>query len=205
MLVLDVSSSMHGDPINELNQGVNQFIEEVCQDDFASSAVELGVITFGTIVNEVIPVQSILQVNTPIFTASGATAMGSAILKAIEVLEKRTQAYKDNGVAHYKPWIVLMTDGKPTDDHVYREAAATLRQLAENNKILVFGIGIGNSCNIEKLAQACPADRPPKTLTGYRFRDFFKWLSASMAQVSVSTPGTGVELPPTTGWDSIQA
>ncbi|NEO02767.1 MAG: glycosyl transferase family 2, partial [Moorea sp. SIO3I7] len=52
MLLLDVSYSMHGDPIEQLNKGVNQFIEEVCLDDFASVAVELGVITFGTTVTE---------------------------------------------------------------------------------------------------------------------------------------------------------
>ncbi|WP_293074173.1 VWA domain-containing protein [Moorena sp. SIO4A5] len=205
MLLLDVSYSMHGDPIEQLNKGVNQFIEEVCLDDFASFAVELGVITFGTTVTELIPIQSISKVNTPVFTASGATSMGSAILRAIKVLEARKQEYKANGVPYYQPWIVIMTDGEPTDDMVYPQAANQLRRLGESDKFLVFGIGIGDHCNLRKLALACPSNRPPKRLDGYRFRDFFKWLSASMAQVSLSTPGVDyIDVPSTRGWENIQ-
>lgn len=205
MLLLDVSYSMHGDPIKQLNQGVNQFIEEVCQDEFASFAVELGVITFGTTVTELIPIQAISKVNTPVFDASGATSMGSAILRAVKALEARKLEYKAKGVAYYQPWIVIMTDGEPTDEDVYPQAAKQLRRLGETDKFLVFGIGIGDSCNLNKLALACPSNRPPKKLDGYKFRDFFKWLSASMAQVSVSTPGAGnVDMPPTGGWESIR-
>lgn len=205
MLLLDVSYSMHGDPIDKLNEGVNQFIEEVCQDEFASFAVELGVITFGTTVTELIPLQAIHKINTPVFEASGATSMGGAILKAIKLLEARKQDYKNNGVAYYQPWIVIMTDGKPTDEMVYPKAAKQLRRLGESNKFLVFGIGIGNQCDLGTLALACPSNRSPKKLEGYRFHDFFKWLSASMAQVSVSTPGAGeVDVPSTRGWESIR-
>ncbi|MFG6100506.1 VWA domain-containing protein [Leptolyngbyaceae cyanobacterium CCMR0082] len=204
MLLLDSSYSMHGKPIEELNQGVNQFIEEVCQDKFASFAVELGVLTFDTTVTEVVPIQSISQVNTPVFTAQGATSMGSAILRAIKLLDARKEEYKKKGVAYYQPWIVIMTDGEPTDEDVYPQAAAQLRRSGENNKYLVFGIGIGDYCNLNKLALACPANRPPKKLSGYRFRDFFKWLSASMAQVSVSTPGTSIDIPSTKGWEDIR-
>ncbi|MEG3843675.1 VWA domain-containing protein [Microcoleus sp. herbarium14] len=203
MLVLDVSGSMSGDPISLLNQGVNQFIQEVYQDDFARFAVEVGIITFGSTVDEVIPIQSILEINVPAFSAMGRTPMGEAVSKAIEVLEVRKQQYQKRGVSYYQPWIVLMTDGEPTDDKEYPNAAALLRELAEDSKMLVFGIGIGDHCNLNKLGKFCPANRPPKKLAEYRFREFFQWLAQSMAKVSVSTPGTGVELP-SIGWDKIQ-
>ena len=202
MLVLDVSGSMSGDPISLLSNGVNQFIQEVCQDDFARFAVEVGIITFGSTVDEVTPIQSILGITTPTFSAMGRTPMGEAVSRAIEVLQNRTKQYKKYGVPYYQPWIILMTDGEPTDE--YSKAAAQLRELAEDSKMLVFGIGIGDHCNLNKLAEFCPANRPPKKLAQYRFREFFQWLSQSMAQVSVSTPGTGVELPSTGGWDRIQ-
>lgn len=202
MLVLDVSGSMSGVPISLLNQGVNQFIQDVCQDDFARFAVELGIITFGSTVDEIVPIQSILGVSTPTFSAMGNTPMGEAVLKAIEVLEKRKNQYRKHGVPYYQPWIVLMTGGEPTDE--YSRAAAQLRELAEDSKMLVFGVGIGDYCNLKKLAEFCPTNRPPKKLAQYRFRQFFDWLSQSMAKVSVSTPETGVKLPNTRGWDSIQ-
>jgi uncharacterized protein YegL len=201
MLVLDVSGSMSGDPISLLSKGVNQFIQEVCQDDFARFAVEVGIITFGSTVDEVTPIQSILGLNIPVFSAMGRTPMGEAVSKAIEVLEIRKKQYQKHGVPYYQPWIVLMTDGEPTDE--YSRAASLVRELAEDKKMLVFGIGIGDKCNLNKLGEFCPADRPPKKLAQYKFKEFFKWLSQSMAKVSVSTPGTHFELPSTKGWDSI--
>jgi hypothetical protein len=54
-LVLDVSSSMSGEAIEELNAGVIQLIEELRHDEFASYAVEVGVFTFGDKVREVLP------------------------------------------------------------------------------------------------------------------------------------------------------
>jgi len=202
MLVLDVSGSMSGEPISLLSKGVNQFIQEVCQDDFARFAVEVGIITFGSKVDEVTPIQSILGLNIPVFSAMGRTPMGEAVSKAIEVLEIRKKQYQKHGVPYYQPWIILMTDGEPTDE--YSRAASLVRELAEDKKMLVFGIGIGDHCNLNKLGEFCPADRPPKPLAQYKFKEFFEWLAQSMAKVSVSTPGTHFELPSTKGWDSIQ-
>ena len=47
------------------------------------------------------------------------------------------------------------------------------------------------------------SNRPAKPLAGLKFREFFVWLSQSMARVSQSTPGTAIKLPATSGWDSI--
>jgi uncharacterized protein YegL len=71
MLVLDVSGSMDGEPINELNEGVNQFIQAVLQDDFASYAVDIGIITFGGKAQEIVPIKSVQQVEVPTLSATG--------------------------------------------------------------------------------------------------------------------------------------
>jgi uncharacterized protein YegL len=202
MLALDVSGSMTGEPISELNEGVKQFIQEVKDDDFASNAVDLGIITFGGTVKEIIQLRTIAEVTAPIFYANGDTPMGQAVDNAIRLLEERKNLYKSTGVSYYQPWLVLMSDGEPTDN--YREAASKLQSMAVNKKVLVFGVGVGNSCNLGKLAEFCPPERPPKKLSGLKFSQFFKWLSQSMARVSVSTPGTGgFQLPPTGGWEEI--
>ncbi len=202
MLVLDVSASMRGESINELNQGVHQFIEAVLQDDFASYAVDVGIITFGGTAQEIIPMQSVQHVEAPRLSATGNTPMGEAVNEAIQVLEKRKQEYKSSGVSYYQPWLVLMTDGEPIDN--YKAAATKLRQLAETNKMLVITVGIGDSCNISKLSEFCPSDNPPKKLTGLKFQYFFKWLSQSVGEViTKSTPGVSFQATQSTdGWES---
>ena len=51
ILLLDVSGSMSGKPIEELNQGLSTFQREIQSDDLAAMRVEVSVVTFGNSVN----------------------------------------------------------------------------------------------------------------------------------------------------------
>ena len=46
-LVLDCSGSMTGDPIEELRVGVEKFIKEVADNEYAKDSAEICVVTFG--------------------------------------------------------------------------------------------------------------------------------------------------------------
>lgn len=199
-LVLDTSGSMGGAPIDELNAGVAQFIDEVRGDDFASYAVEVGVFTFGGDVREVLPFTPAYQIRdyTPL-GATGGTPMGEAVELAIERLARRKAEYKKAGVSYYQPWLVLMSDGAPTDE--WQAAAQRLRRMAEERKVAVLAVGIGADASVEILGQF--STRPAKALAGMKFREFFQWLSQSMERVSQSTPGTGVPLASTDNWECI--
>ena len=203
MLVLDVSNSMEGEKIARLNEGVRQFLKEVCEDEFAIYSVELGVVTFGGNVKTSAEFGSPSEMEWKDLGASGRTPMGEAVNKAILALDKRKQEYADNGVSYYQPWLVLMSDGRPTDD--YLGTAAKLRSLANDKKIIVFGVGIGENCNMNVLSEFCPEKRPPARLDGLKFKEFFAWLSQSMSRVNQSAPGAEVHLetPPLIGWDII--
>lgn len=203
MLVLDVSHSMNGEPIDELNRGVKQFINSVLEDDFASFSVDLGVITFGGKVDNILPIQSIQDAKVTSLSTSGTTPMGEAVLKAIDQLNARKEMYKSTGVSYYQPWVVLMTDGVPTD--TYQRAASTLKKLANSKKIVVVAVGIGAGCNLSILSEFCADDSPPQRLSGLKFSDFFVWLSQSMSEViTKSTPGlTYTVTQSTDGWSDL--
>ena len=202
LLALDVSHSMsESNKIAALNEGARQFLQEVRDDEYASCAVELGIVTFGGVVTAQVSLGPLEKAQWEDFSAIGGTPMGAAVNTAIEMLETRKREYKENGVSYYQPWLVLMTDGMPTD--IYAEAARKLRRMAEEKKILVFGVGVGEA-NMKILAEFCPENRPPLKLDGLKFKEFFAWLSASMAVVSQSTPGTAAKLPPTSGWADVE-
>ena len=46
VLVLDVSGSMYGKPIEELNKGLQEFYNEISSDDTTSQRLEVSLITF---------------------------------------------------------------------------------------------------------------------------------------------------------------
>lgn len=197
VLLLDVSVSMSGDPIDELNKGLSEFQVQLLEDALAMKRVEVSVVTFGPVeVSE--PFQSAENFQPPTLSPQGATPMGEAIETAINLVSDRKQEYRQNGIAYYRPWIFLITDGAPTDRW---EHAANLVKEGESSKAFAFfAIGVENA-DMETLSQI--SVREPLKLDGLKFQELFRWLSSSLRSVSQSTPGESVPLASPSGWTSV--
>ena len=185
ILLVDTSGSMNGEPINELNAAIRQFVEELKQDEVASSSVELEIISFNDSAQIATPYTAIQDLNSiPTLYADGYTSMGAGLDLATNELQARRRLYKQNGCAAYKPWVVLMTDGGPNDN--WEQSAAVMRKLGEQKKIWYLGVEIGPWVDHHTMGQIMPLNSPPMKLDGLRFREFFKWLSDSLKSVSSS-------------------
>lgn len=200
MLVLDTSGSMYGEAIKELNAGLSQFITEIKDDEFTAYSVEVGVITAGGGVTEQLPITPAHQIQSfNSLNADGDTPIGAAVHKALNDLEIRKNEYKRAGVAYYQPWLVIISDGEPTDN--WQSVAQKAQDMANQRKLVVIPVGV-KGANMTKLSMF--SNRPAKSLSGLKFREFFEWLSASMTRVSSSaSTSSSVQLPSTSGWDSI--
>jgi uncharacterized protein YegL len=117
--------------------------------------------------------------------------MGEGVTMGLNLLEARKEDYKRAGVDYFQPWMVVMTDGEPTDD--ISAASSRIGSLVAEKKLTVFPIAIGESANLSTLATLSPG-RPPLRLQGLNFKEFFTWLSRSVSRVSQSMPGEAVEL-----------
>jgi len=199
-LVLDTSASMTGAPITELQEGVNTFFAQLLADDVAKYSAEVAVVTFGGNVDMVVDFAAVTRQTVPSLTAGGMTPMGEAVEKALELLQTRKEEYKRAGVDYYQPWLVIMTDGAPTDN--ISKASRLVDELVRGKKLAVFAIGIGKDADMNELAKLS-GGRPPLKLKGLEFGQFFLWLSASVARVSQSVPGNKVDLDPVAAWASV--
>ena len=198
-LVLDTSGSMSGKPIKELQDGVNYFFQELENDEVAKYSAEVAIITFGGKVKVPVDFGPVEDQNVSILKASGHTPMGKAVEKALQLLDDRKETYKNAGVDYYQPWLVIMTDGEPTDN--IKTACNLVNQLTEAKKLSVFAIGVENA-NMEQLGKLSGGRKPLK-LKGLEFKNFFLWLSSSVSRVSQSVPGEKVDLDPRLDWASI--
>lgn len=206
-LCLDCSPSMSGKselgtppdtigvPIDELNEGVSLFFNSIKNDEVAKYSAEVAIVAFSGVAELVLDFNFIENVIVPTLELDlelGGTSIGMAVELAIDALERRKQEYKHAGVDYYQPWLVLMTDGYPTDDsHIH--ISQKIRSLVLDKKLVVFPIGIGSGADMDVLKMFSPT-RPPLRLKGLNFREFFEWLSKSVSRVSQSTPGERVEL-----------
>ena len=113
VLLLDTSGSMQGDRIEALNQGLLSFKDELVKNTLAARRVEVAIVTFDSHVNVVQDFVTVDQFTPPILTAQGLTTMGAGINKSLEIIQERKSQYRANGIAYYRPWIFMITDGEP--------------------------------------------------------------------------------------------
>jgi uncharacterized protein YegL len=188
VLLLDTSGSMRGAPIDELNAGLRTFQSDLLTDSLAARRVEIAITTFGP-VRVVQDFTTAASFSAPLLEAVGDTPMGEAITRAIDLVADRKQAYRDNGIAFYRPWIFLITDGAPTD--AWMQAATRLKEGENNKAFAFFAVGV-EGADFQILERI--STRKPLRLKGLSFRELFQWLSSSMKSVSRSSPGDAIPL-----------
>jgi uncharacterized protein YegL len=189
---------MDGRPIDELNRGLHAFQVDLAQDALAQRRVEVAIVTFGNGVQMKQEFVTADQFQAPTLIAGGDTPMGQGIEHAITMLRNRKDQYKANGIAYYRPWIFMITDGAPTDQ--WQSAAKNVRGEEDAGSLAFFAVGV-QGANMQILSQI--AMRPPMMLQGLQFVNLFLWLSRSQQRVSAGRVGEQTPLPPVTGWASL--
>ena len=190
-LCLDTSYSMCGNPINELNEGIRIFLNAINNDEVAKYSAEIAIVTFDSDARVIQDFATVDKINPPTLTANGLTSMNQGVNLALDILENRKKEYAKAGVDYYQPWLVLMTDGAPTES--IDSAVNRALSLEEKKKLTQFLIGIGNA-DMNALSRFSNK-RPPLKLKGLNFQGFFEWLSKSVSITSRSVPGQTASLP----------
>ncbi len=184
VLVVDVSSSMYGEPMDQLNNGIATFARELKADRLASLRTEVAIVTFGSGAELVQDFVTADRFEPPTLVALGETMISWGINLALDKIEERKQMYRDNGIDYYRPWLFLITDGGPTEEQeVVNAASENLKRAESEKRVAAFSVGVGLA-NMEILAQMSP--RRPLMLKGLEFSSMFVWLSQSMSRVSAS-------------------
>jgi uncharacterized protein YegL len=198
ILVLDCSGSMRGEPIKQLNTGLEALEKELKEDIDASSRVQLLVIkAYGKDDADVsADWVDAMNFNAPVMEASGLSPIGKAMELALQKIEEQKCLYDSCGVTSKRPWIFLISDGEPTD-YGWELAAEKCRIAQQNKKVVVHAVGT-QGANLEKLAKF--SIMAPKRLSGLKFTEFFLWLSRSVSCISRAAPNMPDILDDIEGW-----
>ena len=114
VLLLDTSYSMSGQPIDMLNKAVKAMIAEFKKAETMETFIKLSIITFGSEngVDLHTPLTEVSKIDFQPLNVAGATPMGTAFKMAKAMIEDK-EIFKGRD---YRPAIVLLSDGAPTDD-----------------------------------------------------------------------------------------
>lgn len=210
VLVLDVSASMNErtptgrSRIQELSAGLSLLQEALHEDSTALVRVQLAVVSVGGPRNQaevMMDWTDATHFHAFDLRADGLTPLGNGLRLGLELIEHAKQNIKASGVSYTRPWMMVISDGAPSDSqHDWNHAALSCRQAEEENKVEIFSIGV-DGADLNKMSEF--SKRPPLVLADMKFRELFVWLSASLSAASRSRPGDQVSLPPTDPWRNV--
>lgn len=180
MLLLDASKSMSGAPIAALTEAIRGFHADLLEDPLARRRIELSAVAFGGNVRVLQPFALVENFQPPELVADGVTPMGQALVQGMRMLKARKEVYRAEGILYYQPWMVLITDGEPTD--AWQTAAQAVRREVDERKLVFYGVGVANA-NLQVLQTVTDQ---VFHLEGLKFRELFRWISESQKNISRS-------------------
>jgi uncharacterized protein YegL len=212
VLVLDASSSMAAATpsgrtrIEALNLGIKALEDALRDDDMALGRVQISIVSVGGPTDDAEIMLDWTDANNfsafPLQTG-GSTPLAKGLQLALDLVEEGKENLKAAGVNYHRPWMMVITDGEPTDtDSEWNEAVKACRDAENAKKVEIFPIGV-EGADISKLSEI--SSKSPIKLSGIKFKELFVWLSNSLGAVSRSRPGEIVEIPATDPWRDVSS
>lgn len=112
VVLIDISGSMSGLAISNVEKSVNRFAADICKDPKAADRVDICVMSFNDSVSIIQDWCPITEMKNVELSAGGGTNMSAALRKAVDKLRERSHLYEDNGIEVRMPYLIILTDGQ---------------------------------------------------------------------------------------------
>ena len=196
-ICIDTSGSMRGEPIEAVNTGLHALLASLRQNPYALESVYLTITTFDSKIKDVLPLTPLEQVVLPeiVCPESGATFLGAALEHIAHAVKRDRIMTSGEQKGDWRPILIILTDGKPTDLLAYSEAIPVIKSLGFGN---IVACAAGPKADASYLRQLTDTVASLDTMDASAFAKFFQWVSAAVANssVSVGAPTAGNDLPP---------
>jgi len=210
VLVLDASGSMDTlgssgkTRIQALNEGIIALERSLREDEMAISRVQLAIVSVGGPADDADIMMDWTDVANfrafPLRTG-GSTPLGKGVRLGLQLVENGKRNLQEAGISYTRPWMMVISDGEPTDDQFLWSSVAQEARAAESaRKVEIFCIGV-EGANLAKMSEL--GAKPPLMLDGVKFQELFLWLSSSLSAASRSRPGANLQLPDPGVWRNV--
>ncbi len=191
--LIDVSESMVGDQIQQVEEGMAAIIKAVKTDPHAIETVWLSIIVFAGQAKTLVPLQEVVSFYPPKFPIGGGTSLSKGLGHLMFELRKNIVKTTLEQKGDWKPIVFLFTDGVPTDDT--KTAIAEWKQNWQRTANMV-AISFGDEADTSLLSELTENVLHFKNSTDEDYKRFFKWVTDSIktSSISVENNHSGFEL-----------
>ena len=179
-LLLDVSTSMTGEPIAAVNNGIDTLLSSLRQDPHALETAFLSVIEFGMDAKQTVELTELMDFEAPELIANGLTSMGASLDLLGDRVNAEVKTSSSGQRGDWKPLVFLFTDGLATDDF-----QSAVNRLDRSKLGTIIACAAGPYADTSELVSLTENIVRLDSLDTTSISAFFKWVSASVSMSSV--------------------
>lgn len=192
-ILIQTSGAMHGEPIESIKVGLETMVSSLRQDPFALESVHISLVTFNRSTEQILPLTELENLQLPeiILPESGGTHLGEALKFICDRVDKEILQTTPEQKGDWRPLLFIMTNGKPSDNQLYKEM---IPQIKKRKFGSIIACAAGPKADSTRLKELTDHVVSLDTTDSATFRQFFKWVSASVSMGNRSI-GTTNEMP----------
>lgn len=181
--LIDVSESMVGEQIQQVEEGLAAIIKELKTDPRAIETVWVSIIVFAGKAKTIVPLQEIINFYPPKFPIGSGTSLSNGLGHLMYELRKNTIKTTAEVKGDWKPIVFLFTDGVPTDN-----TSNAILEWKNNwaRTANLVAISFGDEADTEVLKQLTEEVILFKNSDNSSYKQFFKWVTDSIKTNSES-------------------
>ncbi len=176
-LVLDVSESMVGDELTQMEQAVQNILSTLRTDPYALETAFLSVIVFAGKAKTLVPLKELIQFVPLPLPVGGGTSLGAALDLLMAEIDRSVVRGSPDKKGDWKPLVFLVTDGRPTDS----PSASVARWKRDyRSRANLVAVSVGGKADHRVLSQLTSDVVVFQNATPDAFAKFAKWVSSSI-------------------------
>lgn len=191
--LIDVSESMIGEPIQQVQEGIATIIQELKTDPQALETVWISIVVFAGEAKTIVPLQDIISFYPPKFPVGSGTSLSKGLGHLMYELRQNIVKTTAETKGDWKPIVYLFTDGVPTDDS--KAAISEWSQYWKQTANMV-AVSLGKGADKHLLGQLTENILQLENTDASGYKEFFRWVTDSIktSSESVENNKSGFEL-----------
>jgi uncharacterized protein YegL len=173
---------MAGTAIEDMTRGVDAMVEYLRNDPQALETAWLSVLTFSRDARQIVPLTELLDFRLPRLSVRTGTALGAGLRLLMQCLQREVVRTTATVKGDYKPLVVLLTDGQPTDN--WEPVADQIRAQRSPSVANIYAIGCGPDVDTDVLRHVTDIVLLMQDMSSPAWKKLFVWLSASVQSTS---------------------
>ncbi|WP_342644797.1 TerY-C metal binding domain-containing protein [Mucilaginibacter sp. CSA2-8R] len=191
--LIDVSESMVGEPIHQVDEGLSEIIKALKTDPHAIETAWISIIVFAGQAKTLVPLQEVINFYPPKFPVGSGTSLSKGLGHLMYELRKNTVKNTYERKGDWKPIVFLFTDGVPTED-----TTAAVQEWKQNwqREVNLIAVSFGADTDTRLLSELTENVLLFKNATPDAYKQFFRWVSDSIktSSIGVEQNASGIDL-----------